>query len=803
MKIAIVTPSPVPFAIGGAEKLFIGMLKHFNSLTVHDVELIKLPCMDQEFWSLMECYERFSRLNLNHFDAVVTTKYPAWMVHHRNHILYLQHTCRGVYDLYDENLGVDHHEVTDGISDLDKLSDLLDIDIPDRLALAPFFRELWKIRSKLDRLPPGLFDFPGPLTRAVIHFLDRVAMGPGEISSYNAISKTVASRRGYFPPSIPVKVIHHPSDLEDFHTKEGEYIFTASRLEDLKRIDLLIEAFGMVDTEKRFLIAGTGGQRRRFEEMAKGDERIEFVGFVTDAELLEHYASSIFVPFVPYDEDYGLITIEAMSSSKAVLTATDSGGVAEMVEDGVTGRVVAPDASSLAGAMQEMLDDPGRCREMGAEGRRRAEMITWTNLAEALFGEESVPQEKRVERVESEIVLTPPSISRSGKRVLHLSTFPVYPPVSGGQSRIYHLAGCLSSKADVTILSLGHRDDVRRLSESLVEVEVARPASFFRVSSMMEESSGISSEDSALIEMGSEMIRFPSLLERYMAISDMVVLEGPYHYPLVKEIASRMRSEGMRIPEIVYDAHNVESELKKSLGVSGEILSIVEESEKSLYLEADSVVVCSERDAKEFGELYGKRETIFVPNGVERSSMTPLDRESRAEIGKRLGLDGVTAIFTASRHAPNVEALRIVEECAMKVPDVTFIVIGSVGEEVSRDDIPNMIVTGVIDGKSKNLLCSIGDIGLNPITTGSGSNLKLIEYLAWGMVTLTTPFGARGFDLTDGEEIVLADVEEFAERVAEISSDMERYEEMRRRAVSGAERFDWCRISKPFIELLK
>jgi glycosyltransferase involved in cell wall biosynthesis len=50
------------------------------------------------------------------------------------------------------------------------------------------------------------------------------------------------------------------------------------------------------------------------------------LGFRSDAELIEDYANARAVAFLPYDEDYGLITIEAMMSRQAVLTTTDSGG---------------------------------------------------------------------------------------------------------------------------------------------------------------------------------------------------------------------------------------------------------------------------------------------------------------------------------------------------------------------------------------------------------------------------------------------------------------------------------------------
>ena len=205
MKIAIVAPSPVPFLIGGAEKLYWGLHRHMNQLTPHEVELIKVPCRDQEFWPLMEAYDRFSRLDLSYFDMVITTKYPAWMVPHKNHRLYMQHTCRGVYDLYHLYCRpfrplafLPTHR------DLEPISRMLNHPHPahpNRSLLEPFFKELFRLRDLKD-LPPETFAFPGPFTRAVIRWLDRLAISPDHIKTYSAISRNVALREGYLPTGV-------------------------------------------------------------------------------------------------------------------------------------------------------------------------------------------------------------------------------------------------------------------------------------------------------------------------------------------------------------------------------------------------------------------------------------------------------------------------------------------------------------------------------------------------------------------------------------------------------------------------
>ena len=88
MKIALIAPSGVPFAVGGAEKLWWGLLHHTNQLSGHQMELIKLPSAERYFAELMASYQRFSELDLSHFDRVISTKYPAWMVAHPDPVSY-------------------------------------------------------------------------------------------------------------------------------------------------------------------------------------------------------------------------------------------------------------------------------------------------------------------------------------------------------------------------------------------------------------------------------------------------------------------------------------------------------------------------------------------------------------------------------------------------------------------------------------------------------------------------------------------------------------------------------------------
>ena len=74
MKVAIIAPSPVPYTIGGAEKLWWGLLDAFRRYTDYEVELIKVPSPERNFREIIDSYYYFSTLDLNHF--VITNFCP-------------------------------------------------------------------------------------------------------------------------------------------------------------------------------------------------------------------------------------------------------------------------------------------------------------------------------------------------------------------------------------------------------------------------------------------------------------------------------------------------------------------------------------------------------------------------------------------------------------------------------------------------------------------------------------------------------------------------------------------------------
>jgi len=120
------------------------------------------------------------------------------------------------------------------------------------------------------------------------------------------MSETVRHRNGYFPSGIDVEIIQPPSKLNNFVNTGYDYLFTASRLDGMKRIDLIINAMKYVPHIIKLKIAGTGPEEQKLRKIAGDDKRIEFLGFVQEKEIMDLYGLAQTVVFTPYDEDYGL-----------------------------------------------------------------------------------------------------------------------------------------------------------------------------------------------------------------------------------------------------------------------------------------------------------------------------------------------------------------------------------------------------------------------------------------------------------------------------------------------------------------
>jgi glycosyltransferase involved in cell wall biosynthesis len=168
----------------------------------------------------------------------------------------------------------------------------------------------------------------------------------------------------------------------------GDYIFSMNRLDAAKRIDLLLDSLAKAPGV-RAIIAGTGPDaealKRRSGKLGISD-RVRFEGYVSDERASELYTNARAVYFSPVDEDYGYGAVEALHAARPVVTADDSGGVLEFVEDEVTGLVTPADPTAIARSISRLMSDPDLAARLGIAGRGRVFGITWDKVVDSLLG---------------------------------------------------------------------------------------------------------------------------------------------------------------------------------------------------------------------------------------------------------------------------------------------------------------------------------------------------------------------------------------------------------------------------------
>ncbi|MED5619504.1 glycosyltransferase family 4 protein [Ideonella sp. BN130291] len=343
MKVAIATVQ-VPFINGGAEIMTQGLLDALRAAG-HRTEVVTLPFRfgppaavreNMDWWQALD----FDGFDCGAIDRVVALKFPAFYLRHPEMRVWLMHQHRSVYELFDTPFG--------------ERSDHLDsVRFKDEVAL----RDTKALRA----------------ARAVF-----------------TISRTVGERLTRFNGIASTPLYQPPHFADQFIAGEDmPYVFCPSRLESLKRQSLLLRAMAHVRPPVYAFFAGEGGQSqelRRLSEELGLQHRVRFLGQIHDQEKIRYYSNSLAVFFGPLHEDYGFVTLEAMLSSKPVITCVDSGGPTEFVVDGQTGRVVAPDEHAVAEAINGLWANRQAAREMGRNGRAHymSMDISWDSVIDAL-----------------------------------------------------------------------------------------------------------------------------------------------------------------------------------------------------------------------------------------------------------------------------------------------------------------------------------------------------------------------------------------------------------------------------------
>lgn len=343
MKIALCS-SYVPFIQGGARNI-VDWLHAMLLECGHQVECIYLPELDLPN-RLFHQMAAFRWVDLTAAETVICFRPQSHLIPHPRKILWFIHHIRVFYDLW---------------------------DTPYR----------------------GFPDDPEHRgIRDALHEADTAALKEAKRIFTNSL---VVSRRLKTFNNIDSEVLYPPVfKPERFHCRGyNDEIVYISRLEHHKRQHLLIEAMQHTRSPVRLRLSGVSSGPNYLKELHDriADlnlwERVTLENrWVSEEEKVEQLSECLAAAYVPLDEDsYGYPSVEASHASKAVLTTTDSGGVLELVQDGLNGFVVEPDPRALAEAMDRIYLDRKLAGMLGqnAHARLGELKISWPHVLESLL----------------------------------------------------------------------------------------------------------------------------------------------------------------------------------------------------------------------------------------------------------------------------------------------------------------------------------------------------------------------------------------------------------------------------------
>ncbi|MDA1179570.1 MAG: glycosyltransferase, partial [Planctomycetota bacterium] len=149
-------------------------------------------------------------------------------------------------------------------------------------------------------------------------------------------------------------------------------------MEHHKRQHLLVEAMRHTRSPAKLVLAGKSHSQSyprqlRLTAMRYGlSDRVQIIDrWISEEEKAGLLKNCRAAAYLPFDEDsYGYPSLEAHHACKSILTTSDSGGVMELVQDGVNGLVCEPTAEALAAAIDRLFDEPNLAAEMGHRGPR-------------------------------------------------------------------------------------------------------------------------------------------------------------------------------------------------------------------------------------------------------------------------------------------------------------------------------------------------------------------------------------------------------------------------------------------------
>ncbi len=357
-------------------------------------------------------------------------------------------------------------------------------------------------------------------------------------------------------------------------------------------------------------------------------------------------------------------------------------------------------------------------------------------------------------------------------RIVILSYFEAYPPKSGVSVRIFEIAKNLASLGNkVYLIAPGDHKGTLRIDNLLIIrfKSPRRPKTLFNILN--------------LLKFGQTVIKKTQ--------ADIIIAE--HLWSLLPALLLKKFFQ----TKLVLDEHNVEflrairmKSLKRLL------FSFI--LEKGLANVSDSILTVSLPDMKVLSKLGIPLEKMHViPNGVDTQKFHP--KIDASSIRRKLNLKSNPLVIFMGKldYEPNLQALllifqKIIPIVLQQIPKCKFLIVGM--NPPSHLSHQAVFYSGYV--KDVEEYIAAADIAIAPLFSGSGTRLKILEYMALGKPVISTKLGAEGIVVENGKNIILADdMNEFARQIVKLIIDPDLRKQIGKNARELVEKkYDWRSI---------
>lgn len=248
---------------------------------------------------------------------------------------------------------------------------------------------------------------------------------------------------------------------------------------------------------------------------------------------------------------------------------------------------------------------------------------------------------------------------------------------------------------------------------------------------------------------------------------DSIILNFPYLSRVVCSVARKYK-----IP-VHLDAHNIEHQRFKNMGRPF-VAGLVYLFERYAVKNAQTITVTSAIDRATLREKFGRESTV-IENFIDTERFFPVGKEDKTELKKTLRLDfpKIASYFGNFANISTKQAYAIISNdiaprLMRKDPQIKIAVIGK-GLKKGRPPVGNIIIVGEVERIAHYI--QVSDIVIVPLVSGGGTRYKILEALGCGVPVLSTPKGNEGLDLKPEDGVIVSNVEEFPDKIAEFFNE--------------------------------